>query len=79
MTTAYEQLLSKINSGQAKVDVIGTGCVEFPLLVESAKAGYLTYGIDSVKCKAAAFNAGRSYVIDVPESNLTSLVFSAKQ
>lgn len=78
MTTSYERLLSKINSRQAKVAVIGLGYIGLPLAVEFAKAGFLTYGIDIDKRKVAALNAGRSYVIDVPHSDLAEVVPSGK-
>jgi len=43
MTTDHAILLSKINSRQAKVAVIGLGYVGLPLAVEFAKAGFNTY------------------------------------
>jgi len=46
MTTEQEILLSKINSRQAKVAVIGLGYVGLPLAVEFARAGFFAYGID---------------------------------
>jgi UDP-N-acetyl-D-glucosamine dehydrogenase len=78
MTTEQEILLSKINSRQAKIGVIGLGYVGLSLAVEFAKAGFFTYGIDIDKRKVDALNAGRSYVIDIAHSDLAEVVSSGK-
>jgi len=78
MTTEQEILLSKINSRQAKVAVIGLGYVGLPLAVEFARVGFHTFGIDVDHRKVATLNAGRSYVIDVPQSDLAEVVISGK-
>ena len=78
MATEQENLLSKINSRQAKVAVIGLGYVGLPLAVEFARAGFQTFGIDVDYRKVAALNAGHSYVIDVPQSDLTEVILSGK-
>jgi len=78
MTTDHEILLSKINSRQAKVAVIGLGYVGLPLAVGFAKAGFSTSGIDIDNRKVDELKAGRSYVIDVPQNDLAELIPSGK-
>ncbi len=70
MTKERDILLSKIGTRGAKVAVIGLGYVGLPLAVGFAKAGFPTFGIDVDDRKVAALNAGRSYVLDVPKSDL---------
>ncbi len=74
MIKEREILLSKIDSRRARVAVIGLGYVGLPLAVEFAKAGFPTFGIDVDDRKVAALNAGRSYVLDVPQSDLAGVV-----
>lgn len=69
-----ESLLQKIRSRQARVGVVGLGYVGLPLAVEFAKAGFHVTGIDVSAPKVDAINAGRSYVHDVPSSDVRSLV-----
>ena len=78
MTTTYERLLSKFNTRQAKVAVIGLGYVGLSLAVDFAKIGFLTYGIDIDERKVEGLNSGRSYIIDVPHSDLAEVVPSGR-
>lgn len=78
MAKDHETLLSKINSGRARVAVIGLGYVGLPLAVEFAKAGFSTSGIDIDNRKFDELNAGRSYVIDVPQNDFAELIPSGK-
>ena len=71
-------LAEKIQNRTAQVGVVGLGYVGLPLAVEFAKAGFTVTGIDVQESKAAAINAGRSYVQDVPTETLAPLVEQGK-
>jgi len=73
MTPAAE-LLERIRTTQARIGIIGLGYVGLPLAVEFAKAGFDVTGFDVDEAKTAQINAGRSYIPDVPTSELAAVV-----
>jgi len=72
------ELQSKISSKKARVGVLGLGYVGLPLAVEFAKAGFDVVGIDVQQPKVDQFNAGQSYIKDVPDSIFAPLIKSGK-
>jgi UDP-N-acetyl-D-glucosamine dehydrogenase len=72
MTEFKHLLLDKIKTKKARVAVIGLGYVGLPLVVEFAKAGFETVGIDLDGRKVATLNAGRSYISDVPGASVAA-------
>ncbi len=58
--------------------VLGLGYVGLPLAVEFAKAGFDVVGVDVLEGKVDQFNAGRSYIKDVPDSTFEPLVKSGR-
>ncbi len=72
------ELQSKITNKKARVGVLGLGYVGLPLAVEFAKAGFDVVGIDVQRAKVDQFNAGQSYIKDVPDSTFAPLVKSGK-
>lgn len=56
-----------------RVAVIGMGYVGVPLAVEFARGGLDVCGIDVDADKAATLNAGRSYVLDIPDETIQEL------
>ena len=71
-------LHEKILDRSARVGIIGLGYVGLPLAVEFAKAGYETVGIDVDDRRVNDISAGRSYIQDVPEAELKSVVEGGK-
>jgi len=71
-------LHEKILDRSARVGIIGLGYVGLPLAVEFAKAGYKTVGIDVDDRRVNDISAGRSYIQDVPEAELKSVVEGGK-
>lgn len=67
-------LLSKIEKKEIVVGVVGLGYVGLPLAVEKAKAGFKTIGFDVQKEKVDMVNAGKNYIGDVVDSDLSKLV-----
>ncbi|MGC9361126.1 MAG: nucleotide sugar dehydrogenase [Anaerolineae bacterium] len=70
----HDVLLEKIADRTARVAVIGLGYVGLPLAVEFARGGLTVVGIDIDAGKCDAINGGRSYIDDVPSSDLASFV-----
>jgi UDP-N-acetyl-D-glucosamine dehydrogenase len=71
-------LHEKIQERSAKVGIIGLGYVGLPLAVEFAKAGYETLGIDVDARRVNDIRAGKSYIQDVPQAELESVVAGGK-
>lgn len=63
-------LLSKIQSREAHITVIGLGYVGLPLAVEVAGAGFRVTGYDKSAEKVESVNRGVSYIKDVPDDAL---------
>jgi UDP-N-acetyl-D-glucosamine dehydrogenase len=71
-------LSAKISARTARVGIVGLGYVGVPLAVEFAKAGFTVTGIDLVESKVARINAGDSYVQDIAQKDVASLVENGK-
>jgi len=67
-------MIPSVSPSQIHVVVMGIGYVGLPLAVEFAKAGFQTVGLDYDLNKVTELNAGRSYIGDVPTSDLAPLV-----
>ena len=67
-------LNQKISNRTAKVGVIGMGYVGVPTMVAVAEAGFPVTGIDTNEDRVREINAGTSYIQDVSDSALGSLV-----
>ncbi|MGI6145770.1 MAG: NAD(P)-binding domain-containing protein, partial [Peptococcia bacterium] len=66
----------KLLNKSATLGVVGLGYVGLPLAVEKAKAGYKTIGFDVQKTKVDMVNAGKNYIGDVVNEDLSKLVKS---
>ncbi len=67
-----DELKQKLESRTAKIGVIGLGYVGLPLVVEFIKAGFEVVGFDVDEEKVSALNEGRSYIGDVPDSDVAA-------
>lgn len=74
MQTSEKTLASKIENRQAKIAVIGLGYVGLPLAHAFAEEGFHVTGIDLDAQKVRAIEDGRSYIADLPSSNLKKIV-----
>ncbi len=76
---AHESVLEpKICTHTARVGVIGLGYVGLALATETARAGFSVVGVEVDPARAAMVNEGRSYITDVRDDDLRSLVESKK-
>jgi UDP-N-acetyl-D-glucosamine dehydrogenase len=69
-----DDLQDLINSKKARIGVIGLGYVGLPLIVEFAAKGYSSIGFEVDEKKVSEINAGRSYIVDVPEDDVQKCV-----
>jgi UDP-N-acetyl-D-glucosamine dehydrogenase len=76
LSECAEALRSRLQNRCARVGVLGLGYVGLPLAVEFARAGFHVVGIDVQKSKVEQLNAGKSYIKDVPDDLLQSVVQS---
>jgi len=70
----HEPLLKKIEQREAVTCVIGLGYVGLPESISFAQAGYRVIGIDINRERVNQVNAGSSYIPDVDQATLASLV-----
>src|SRR5579875_1414230 len=68
-----DRLSALIESRAAQVGIVGLGYVGLPTAVEFAEAGFRVTGFEVDAARAAAVNAGRSHVCDVPDALLGPL------
>jgi UDP-N-acetyl-D-glucosamine dehydrogenase len=73
MSRLARALHEKIASRTARTGVVGLGYVGLPLAVEFARNGFRATGIDLDERKVEAIAAGRSYIPDVPTSDVLRL------
>ena len=69
-----DSLTSKIRNKTARVGIVGLGYVGLPLAVEFGHAGYTVTGLDIASSKVDVLNRGESYIQDVAQSDVASLV-----
>ncbi len=67
------ELADRIRARQDRVAVVGLGYVGLPLLVSVADAGFPTLGFDADTEKVALLREGRSYIVDVTDSDVASV------
>ena len=72
-TDPLERLAASIRDRTAVVAVVGLGYVGLPLLVGVRQAGFETIGLDADGSKVDALLEGRSYIVDVPGSEIAAL------
>ena len=68
------EFLKLIAEKRATIGVIGLGYVGLPLIVEFCLKGYEGIGFEVDEKKASEINAGRSYIVDVPNENVQKCV-----
>src|SRR5262245_59865091 len=69
-----EVLEKKIRDRSANLGVIGLGYVGLPLATEMAQQGFRVTGIDIDGRRVESINSGSSYIRDVADERLSSLV-----
>ena len=73
-----QSMLNKIKDRSLTIGVVGLGYVGLPLIVEKAKAGFKCIGFDVQQEKVDMVNAGKNYIGDVVDAELSDLVASGK-
>jgi UDP-N-acetyl-D-glucosamine dehydrogenase len=75
---AFENLRKKILQKSLEVSLIGFGAAGLFQGIEFCMAGFAVHGIDKSLEKVQMLNSGKSYVSDIPESDLVPLLKSGK-
>lgn len=73
-----DKLLKKIVERRAVVGVIGLGYVGLPLAVEFGRGGLQVIGFEVDSSRIEVINSGRSYIPDVPDEIVKTLVERGK-
>lgn len=73
-----DKLIESLTNKSACIGVIGLGYVGLPLVVEFALKGFSSIGFEVDEHKASEIKAGRSYIPDVPTSNVKEMIESGK-
>jgi len=68
-----ERLAARIRSRDAVAAVVGLGYVGLPLMTAIDQAGFRVIGVDQDPAKIVALRGGRSYVVDVADSEIQAL------
>ncbi|WP_028573698.1 nucleotide sugar dehydrogenase [Desulfonatronovibrio hydrogenovorans] len=68
------ELLEKLNSGQAKIGIIGLGYVGLPLALRYLEVGYPVLGLDIDQNKVDMILEGQSYIKHIPAQPIARAV-----
>ncbi|MFO0847424.1 MAG: nucleotide sugar dehydrogenase [Gemmataceae bacterium] len=74
MSDTFTDLLARLESKSARVGIIGLGYVGLPLARAFTAAGFRTLGFDIDPHKVAKLAAGRSYIKQIPDYVISSMV-----
>lgn len=69
-----KELRDKIEQRTAQIAVIGLGYVGLPMCIEFARAGFSVAGIDNNQERIDKLKAGKSYILDVSDQDLQSIL-----
>lgn len=72
--TKMSEILQKISDRTATAAIIGLGYVGLSLAVEAARVGYQVYGIDINQDKTDQLRSGKSYVSDIKDEDIQTLI-----
>jgi UDP-N-acetyl-D-glucosamine dehydrogenase len=73
-----DDIKNLISETRARIGVIGLGYVGLPLIVEFCLKNFEGIGFEVDEKKAAAINAGESYIVDVTSENVKKCVENGK-
>ena len=70
MADRLRELIERIDTGRARVLIVGQGHVGLPLAMRAVEVGYTVTGYDNSSERVDALGRGESYVGDVPSEQL---------
>ena len=70
--TLIEQLLSKLDSRQGLIGVVGLGYVGLPLALRYSEVGYRVIGFDIAQDKVDLLNAGETLIEHIPAASVAA-------
>ncbi len=71
-----KDLINKLQKKEARVAVLGLGYVGLPLAVVFAESGFKVTGIDPIQEKVDFLSQGKSYVLDISDTQVKKLIDS---
>lgn len=74
MTYAYNMLIDRIKSRDAKIALIGLGYVGLPLVIEFCKAGFKVIGLDIDEEKIKVLKEGKSYIKHINSDKIKEIL-----
>ena len=74
----FDALLESLRSRRARIGIIGLGYVGLPLARAFHEAGFAVTGFDTDPEKPSLLAAGRSYIMDVADSEAASMAASGR-
>lgn len=74
MTNTKDALINSLREHTAKIGILGLGYVGLPLATAFGEAGFQVIGIDPDPRKVNSLNNGESYVQDVSQEQISSLL-----
>ncbi len=78
MNPIKETLLNSLHNRSAQIGILGLGYVGLPLAAAFGSAGFTVCGIDPDSRKVEKLIKGESYVQDVPDEQIASLIKAGK-
>ncbi len=77
-TSMKKQLLSRIQSAEASIGIVGLGYVGLPLAMAFAEKGFPVLGFDVDRAKVKALGKGQSYIAHLDADRIRALALSGK-
>ncbi|MBD3165253.1 nucleotide sugar dehydrogenase [bacterium] len=74
MSEHVEQLLSRLESKDAVIGILGMGYVGYPMAQLAAEQGFHVIGVEIDSARVEQINQGKSYIQDVPTEAVAPLV-----
>jgi len=74
VTNLWQDLEQRIKRKSAKLGIVGLGYVGLPLAVAFSEAGFKVLGFDIQQKRVDLVNQGKSYITDIPDARLSSVV-----
>ena len=74
MSSISEKLISKINSKNAKIGIIGMGYVGIPLGLEFANQGFTVLGFDKDEKRVEDINAGKLVMKHIKQKDMQTFI-----
>jgi UDP-N-acetyl-D-glucosamine dehydrogenase len=73
VSKVLEAFLSKVETREALIGVVGIGYVGLPVALGFAEAGFQVVGVDLREEKVTTINEGRSHLLEIPDARVAAV------